>query len=156
MCELQQIAASYLEAFKSRTRDGGERYYYLDDKNEYLVLQDFIRDEVHEGYLPDDFKYKTVHACFEAVAEGFSSLEEVIDYVGTDDRYFDLLSWSASHLNRIDYVNQVLEETSLRSYTDILSHAQYLEVYEICSQTFNFLEEQVQATYDCQEEDEYE
>lgn len=156
MSELQQIAASYLEAFQSKSRENGESFYFIEDKSEHHELQDFIRDHVHQGYLPDDFKYQTVYQFIEAVSLGNTDYDNAIDYVQPDYYYPDLLKWSSSNLNRAEYINEALTEFEIKDHERLLRSAQWKEIEEICSQTYGFLEQQAELLCEQQEEEEYE
>jgi hypothetical protein len=150
--DIQNLSASFAEIFNSNTRDNNEIYYFINDKESHSELTDFIRDDIHQGYLPDDFKYKTVYYFLEAIAEGNTEFDQALDYVGVDHNNHELLKWVNSNLNRMDYINQVLQESEINDFGQLLSAGQYLEVEEICSQTYQFLENQLELLSENEEE----
>lgn len=154
--DIQNLAASFAEIFNSNTRENDEIYYFINDNESQTELIDFIRDDIHQGYLPDDFKYKTVYYFLEAIAEGNTEFDQVLDYVGVDHNYHDLLKWVNSNLNRMDYINQVLQECDINDFGQLLSAGQCREIEEICSQTYQFLEIQLELLSENEEELEYE
>lgn len=153
---MQNLASSYVEWFAAKTRDNGELFYVVEEQPSTIELKEFIRDEIHEGYLPDDFKYKTLYYFLEAIAEGQTDYDYAVDYVGVDLNYPDLLAWLGSNSNRAEYANQALEEHHFTDIENCLRAAQYREIEEICSQTYSFLERQLETSLEADEEVEYE
>jgi hypothetical protein len=153
---LQKIAASFKEAFRTKKRENGELFYYIENKEDNEVLRDFISDSVHQDFFPDDFKYKTVYYFLEAVEEGNTEFEEAFEYVEPDHNNHDLLSWASSNLNRMHYVNEVLEEGMIDDFGRLLRAGQYREIEEICTLTYQFLEDQAELSAEFMEEEEYE
>ena len=109
-------------------------------------LYHFIRDEIHEGYLPDDFKYAVTFSAIQAITEGRS--EDYALGIEPDIYTSDLLSWASSNLLRQEYLDEVLltsiNEGLTKSFFEVLQHAQALEIEEITSMTLAFVESELE------------
>jgi len=154
--DIQTIATDLVASFNTKEKSTGEHFYYVEDTEANEELKDFIRDQIHQDYLPDDFKYKTVYQFLEAVSLGNTDYDNAIDYVQPDYYYPDLLKWSSSNLNRAEYINEALTEFEIKEHEQLLRSAQWIEIEEICSQTYSFLEQQAEQLCEQQEEEEYE
>jgi hypothetical protein len=105
-------------------------------------LHDFIRD-IHDGILPDDFKYRITFEALEAMRD-----QNELDYptVEADIYTHDLIQWS-QNLSRHDYINTVLNDAILYSrelnFADLLRQSQQLEIDMIINEVYSFVEERV-------------
>lgn len=154
--DIQDIATSLVASFNTNQRANGELYYFVEVQEANEDFMDFIRDEIHEDFAPDDFKYYTVYHFIEAIAEGNVDYLQALDCMYIDIGMHDLQKWASSHLSRSYYVNTVLEESDIRDFYQLLAASQWREIEEICELTFAFLEKQVELNCDQQEEEEYE
>jgi hypothetical protein len=111
--------------------------------NHDTPLHDFIRDEVHDGRLPDDFCYNTIYESLSAISEG---CEE--NYcLGIEPNVYthELVTWS---ILRGEYVDEILTDyhqyPEQLSYFDLLQRAQSIEIEEITSKVLAFVERQAE------------
>lgn len=122
--------------------DNRGEIYILKSEASNSELHEFIRD-IHDGMLPDDFKYRIVHEALEAMRD-----QDELDYpsVEADIYTLDLIQWS-QNLSRHDYINTVLEEAILYgrdlNFSDLLRQSQQLEIDMICNQVYAFVEERI-------------
>lgn len=140
----QEVTNDLLNQFT--TVDTGEDkrgvIYTVKSEASNSELHEFIRD-IHDGMLPDDFKYRIVYEALEAISE-----QDELDYpaIEADIYTHDLIQWS-QNLSRHDYINTVLEEATLYgrqlNFDDLLRQSQQLEIDMICNQVYAFVEERI-------------
>lgn len=58
---MSNIVNKFLSEFSVKNKEGGQ-IYAVDREGD---LYEFIRVEVHEGYLPDNFKFQSVYFALE-------------------------------------------------------------------------------------------
>lgn len=142
----QEVINDLLNQFT--TVDTGEDkrgiIHILKSEAKNYKLHDFIRD-IHDGFVPDDFKYRIVYEALQAISE---QDKEYLDYPAVDADIYthDLTQWS-QNLNRHDYINTVLEEGILYgrelNFADLLRQSQQLEIDMICNEVYSFVEERI-------------
>tara|TARA_R110002126_G_scaffold146224_22_gene292188 strand:+ start:3791 stop:4264 length:474 start_codon:yes stop_codon:yes gene_type:complete len=140
----QEVINDLLDQFT--TVDTGEDkrgvIHILKSEASNSELHDFIRD-IHEGMLPDDFKYRIVHEALEAISE-----QDELDYpaIEADIYTHDLIQWS-QNLSRHDYINTVLNDAILYgrelNFADLLRQSQQLEIDMIINEVYSFVEERI-------------
>lgn len=140
----QEVINDLLNEFT--TVDTGEDkrgvIYTLKSEASNSELHDFIRD-IHDGMLPDDFKYRITFEALEAMRD-----QDELDYpsVEADIYTHDLIKWS-QNLSRHDYINTVLNDAILYgrelNFASLLMQSQQLEIDMICNEVYSFVEERI-------------
>ena len=93
--------------FETRTRDNGETFVTrTDDAPDWLA--DAVR-AAHDDEFPNDWRYVTCRAIFEAFEDGSSDPSEVADSL-VDVYTADLFEWLAGDLGRSAYVDEAMTE----------------------------------------------
>jgi hypothetical protein len=120
--------------FETRTREDGTQFVTRkDDAPEWVA--DLVRD-CHDGELPNDWRYETIAAIFDAIADGSDDPGEIAD--GLVDVYnSDRVAWLANNLNRSSYVDDACDEhfgTSDSGVFGMLGAGQYLAIEQMASQ----------------------
>jgi len=149
---INEVANLLKGKFETKTREDGEEFIVCNSDG---AIKDFIH-QVHNGHLPDDFIYKIINNCIESVADGRTEISGVIEDVSADIYTNDLIKWSSSNLDRILYINDVLSESEIEDFNELLQHAQSREIEEICYATLSFLESEAEHTLANDEEYDYE
>jgi hypothetical protein len=141
---VQTLAQRMVDAFESKTRATGETFYSLREGTDREWMSDVVH-AAHGEMFPDDFKYATVLAVCEALADG-------TDLAGDDfhewcDSQVDIYDreradWLASAPGtRAAYVDEARfefggGETPL---LDQLGRGQYMEIAEIAQSVVDSL-----------------
>ena len=136
------LIKEYLSQFKSTNRNE-EVVYSVDREGD---LYEFIRVEVHEGSLPDNFKFKAVYFALEDLSlQDLTSLE--VPILETDTYYSDLNEWAARSISRV-YLNEALEQQAhfgiVNTYSDLIGRAQQMELDEISSKVYQFVQDEIE------------
>ncbi len=130
-------AGTLLAAFK-RT-DNAENWCLATHENDELT--DFIRS-LHDGELPNDWRYNTIFWIISAIA---SEDEDTIDWDDVPYEYAhnqvdmitsNLFQWYADYPNRIDYVNEGIDEGFISKeelLTSQLMAGQFRAIYDMTS-----------------------
>lgn len=133
-----QSAYGYFE--KENTRDNREIWVKTDGAP--LWVDDLIQ-AAHGEFMPDDNRYEFI---IEALS-GILNYDDPENISLEPDVYtHDLLKWLASNINRIDYVNEALQEglvseDSRNDIVKIVSAGQYLEKKEVLEAVLQWLNE---------------
>lgn len=142
--EIEDLAKKAITYFVSKERDDGSMYWTTtDDRPEWL--QELIR-RAHRGYLPDDYKYEFILSALNIIADSdedtcSESIADSIDvYTG------ELTRWLASHIDRVNYVNEALQvmNTPEDDLVSIVANAQYLEREEVFYSVLSSLKAEVE------------
>jgi len=149
---INKVAIQSIKFFQIETREDGEEFIVCTSNGS---IKDFIH-QMHDGHLPDDFTYKIINNCIESVASGRTEISGVLEDVPADIYTYDLIKWSSSNLERISYINDVLSESQIEDFNELLQHAQSREIEEICYATLSFLESEAEHTLVNDEEYDYE
>ncbi len=102
----------FSKAFTTRKRDDGDQFTTLDnDAPDWMT--DVVR-EAHGDMLPDDWRYKMISECADALAERDPSDWQEEDFEicdGLVDVYHsELLDWLSSHNGRSAFIDEAREE----------------------------------------------
>jgi len=149
---INKVAIQNIELFQIKTREDGEEFIVCNSDG---AIKDLIH-EVHNGHLPDDFKYKIIYNCIESVAGGRTEISGVLEDVTADIYIHELITWSASNSTRLSFINDVLADYQVEGFIDLLQLAQSNEIEEICYATLSFLENEAEHTLANDEEYDYE
>jgi len=134
---IQDLAAQVRDQFESRTRDNGDVFWCR--KTEYRD-QDWIMNLVHKAHndmLPDDHKYEFVIDALDLIQELSDPDEPEIE---PDIYNHDLIKWLGSHLSRIGYCDQYMEDYGADTHAGIVrllqggQQSEKMEVYNIVLQ----------------------
>lgn len=141
--EIEELAKLAITYFISKQRDDGSVYWTTrDDRPEWL--QELIR-KAHAGYLPDDWKYEFILSALHIIADSdednySESLADSIDVYTSE-----LTKWLASHIDRVNYVNESLQVMDKPDdLITLVSNAQYLEREEVFYSVLSSLEKEVE------------
>ena len=139
-----QIAQFFANQFETRERENGETFVCLGDSAPSWC-QDVCR-ESHSGMMPDDWRYSWISSAADTLVDidpddWGEQTHEIAD--GLIDVYNGrLLSWLASNLTRIEYVNEA-SENGLPRENDIINAiqcGQYQEITETVSTLISEIE----------------
>lgn len=132
----------YLSHF-SITQKEKEESYSVDHNSS---LYDFIREVIHEGRWPDNFKYRCVYRALEDLSQQMPENFDV-PCLDPDIYYSEQDAWASRSASQ-EYLNQVLEEQTdfglVRDYYSLIRVAQQKELDEISYRVFQFIEEEVE------------
>ena len=124
-------AEELLIYFKQVTRNDGEKIYTLQDG-----APEELRDLVyaaHGDFLPDDFRYETIHSALCAFAN--CHFDEELDEIRVEADIYNhnLLKWLNSSLKRVAYCNEAILEFGLQSndLMTVTTYGQQMEIDEI-------------------------
>lgn len=109
---LQELAKEALKHYQQSTANRGGRsvtiWSHKKDAPEWIV--DMTR-EAHGDMLPDDWKFKFVVEALDTISEAQEGTEEDALHEWEPDVYsYTLLQWVSSNLERMEYVNEVVQE----------------------------------------------
>jgi hypothetical protein len=94
--------------FQTNTRESGDTFVTLADD-----VPEWVRDAVmaaHDGEMPNDWRYQTVAAIFEAFIDTPDAVPSEVAESLADVYTSDRLAWLAGHLERVNYVDEANEE----------------------------------------------
>ncbi len=129
MKTLQQFIKDFYNGLVTDARDNGEQFIKLsDDLENKDVYQDIIR-EVHEGVLPCDVIYSTIESVLSGMCDCLSNNEDLDNL----DEYTDNLEVvNFMGLNyKEHYLDTALQEIEPKSFSTLVSHAEYLFISDI-------------------------
>lgn len=153
MKSIEMLAKTLVDEFQVMQSNNGTRVCLKSTESD---LYHFVRDDLHDGYLPDDFKYSVAFDAVNAIAEG--GRDEYALGIEPDIYSNDLLIWASSDLNRLEYLDEALtsaiDSGSHSNFTQLIQQAQAVEIEEITSAVLGFVEEQ--AELEAEEEDDHE
>ena len=139
----QDLAAQAHAFFEARERGEGERF-----TTTRYDSPEWLRDLVHEAhgeFLPDDWRYSTIHNALVFIAENpgadDDSAHEFAD-TAVDVYSADRLAWLASNLRRLAYVDEAVAEYGPREQIiDNIGIGQYGEAFEIYASIYASLDD---------------
>lgn len=138
MATLATIAREASHWFETKPRTNSDETFVSlkDGRPNWLV------DLVHEGHggiLPDDWRYSTIEAALDHIAD--NDLEDENEAREADAEFADeavdvytaaRFAWLASHLSRQGYVDEATEDFGpAESVADAVGRGQYLEAREV-------------------------
>jgi hypothetical protein len=140
---IQTLAQEVYDSFEQDKRSDGEEFWKLRDGRPQW-MQDLMR-ECHGDMMPDDFRYAMIR---DVMAE-MSEADDLDDLMFEPDVYTsNLTAWLASHLGRVAYVNEALEqygEQGAMKYIDqVIGMGQVMELEEIAGAARRFLEARIE------------
>lgn len=142
---IQELASAYQSCFEKITRDNGETVWIISDIFDKCDnLTNMIRS-AHGDMLPDDWRY-------EFIVEALSDLADCNDpdevYPEPDIWNHDLLKWVGSHLDRVWYVDEAVQEYGIDardfSLISTLQMGQTREKEEVLEVVRSHLQEQLE------------
>ncbi|MCP5468559.1 MAG: hypothetical protein H7A32_04745 [Deltaproteobacteria bacterium] len=129
--KIAKKAEELLIYFKKITRDNGEEIYTL-QAGAPQELKDLVY-AAHGDFLPDDFRYETIHSALCAFAD--CHFDEELDEIKVEADIYnhELLKWLSSNLNRIGYCDDAIVEFGLQSndLMTLITYGQRMEIDEI-------------------------
>jgi len=103
-------AGTLRSAFELCKRDDGSQFYKLKETAQDLV--EFVY-ELHDSELPNDWRYDTIISILEII-EDYNELDDDVSFEIAEslvDIYnHDLFQWYADHNDRINYMQEGLDE----------------------------------------------
>lgn len=153
MATLKKAAAELLNQLDRKVTDNRVIVSCI---NTNSPLQEFVREDIHEGMLPDDYKYNKLYESLVAITEGY----EDIYCLGLEPDIYthELLSWASSNITRMEYLDQALtaaiDHGRHANFNQLIQQAQAIEIEDITYQVLRFVE--AQAELEVEEEDDYE
>ncbi|TXH93721.1 MAG: hypothetical protein E6Q75_15025 [Rheinheimera sp.] len=141
---MNKIVNDFLSEFSVHSKENGEVYAV----NREGALYEFIRDEIHDGHLPDDFRFKTVYRALEDISlQDETALN--VPQIEPDIYYSDLNRWASRSISH-DYLNQAIESQQYygiaNSYFDLVTRAQQIELDEITIKVYQFVLDELQKS----------
>lgn len=139
---MSNIVNYFLSEFSVHNKGGDEVYAVNREGN----LYEFIRDEIHDGHLPDDFRFKTVYRALEDLSlQDETALN--VPQIEPDIYYSDLNKWATRSISH-DYLNEAIESQQhfgiANSYFDLVARAQQIELDEITIKVYQFVLDELQ------------
>lgn len=126
----------FSQAFTTRKRDDGDEFTSL-DKSAPDWMTDVVR-EAHGDMMPDDWRYKMISECADALVDVDPSDWQDQDFEicdGLVDVYNStLLDWLSSHGQRAAYIDEARDEGLLAEDADEMNRimvGQFMEYREI-------------------------
>ncbi len=142
--EIKQAATVALEWFvKQALIDGREapvKEIWVRKDGTPPIAEDLVREAHGEDFLPDDYRYEFIIEALSAISETENLGDIVLEPdISSNDR----LSWLASNLNRIQYVDEALGEYMPfegLGIMEIIGTGQAMEKSEVLDLIMNFLD----------------
>jgi hypothetical protein len=126
---LQQRAAQLSAAFETRTRNNGDEFTCLKDG-----APEWAKDVCKAAHycqgdlmLPDDWRYSAISLVADLLDEGNDPDEPCTE---PDVYTHDLNAWVGSHLDRVAYVDEAIENGAATLF-DALAWGQASELHEV-------------------------
>ena len=144
---VQTIASDALAFFNDARRDDGSEYVKRTDN-----APDWIADmiyRIHDGMLPDDWKYYCIRGALSAIAESEGDpMDDAGEFAnGCVDPYNgQRLAWLASSNYRATYCDDAAEEFGTSDDAGIIDRiglGQYMEASEVYGLVLSALQAQV-------------
>ena len=133
---VQELASEFGEFFIVAKRPDGVEFLRLRDKHP-RKLQNLVR-EAHAGMMPDDVKYEYVRDALYLIGQaeedaGAEDIQELGYEIEADVYTTDLTEWLHSHIERVAYLDAVLQEFggSMTEGAQLLMAAQVQEKQEV-------------------------
>ena len=144
--ELQSLAGKVSAMFTKSTRaDGHTEYWHLKNTEN---APEWVRDLCHDAHgemLPDDWKYQFIVEALDALSENEDPGEICMEpdiYTG------ELTAWVSSHLERVGYVDECIDEFGVidkdTPLVSFLSYGQQREKEEVLQSVRASLEAHLQ------------
>lgn len=131
------------EYFTMKRRENGDCFYCLnDDAPEWL--SDAIQS-AHDGMFPDDYIYQWCYDAACAYEDYDGNLDSAISDLESDVYNNALIQWLASHLSRIDLVDEALQECEFKEIIPAISYAQVREKERAYSEIFEAIRENAES-----------
>lgn len=134
---IQTNAGEALKWFEHKKRDNGQEFWSIKDG-----APDWIQPMAHAAHgdmMPDDWKYEFIVEMLRAI-DGASDLEDIT--VAADIYTTELTRWLASHLDRVAYCDDAIDEFGeMKDTVTLLQHGQYREKQEVLGRLKEYLEE---------------
>lgn len=134
------------ETFETDTRDNGERFVKSNREDGSWI--DAAIYVAHGDMLPDDYRYRFISEAFDRIADAISGTDrtELGDEFADDvDVYTSsLCQWLGSHLDRLGYCDEAVEEGLISEDSDMarrLAIGQYMERREVFEYVASAVEE---------------
>lgn len=147
---MNKIAEKYLKRMKKIKQRNDEFIYIFKDNNDKNINEENLNLSfyVHAGELPDNFIYKKINEGLRIITE--TNLEDsedqiykyLIKNIESDIYITDLTVWLNSSPNRIQYIDEVLENHRPTDGFILLSSAQSLETEKIYQRIFSYIKEE--------------
>lgn len=130
-------AQEVYDAFELATRTDGESTFYRIKDGSPEWIRDLARDAHGTSIFPDDYRYEWIMDAAGAIADFEPG--DLYDFAhdwaenGVDVYTAGLTAWLASHLSRVGYCDQFIEELGADGLDTfrLLSGGQYMERMEI-------------------------
>jgi hypothetical protein len=135
---IKTLAEQAYNAFREDKRTDGTEYWHTGD-NAPGWLQDMCH-QAHGDMFPDDHRYEIIVECLSAICD----CDDPEDIALEPDVYHShLTSWLASHLSRIAYCDEALEEygSDAGGVMQIIAMGQLREKEEVLGQIMDFFRE---------------
>ncbi len=124
-------ADEFLSYFRKIARTDGEEIYVIQEGSPQ-ELKELTRG-AHGDFLPDDFRYKTIHDALCAFAD--CHIDDELDEIRVEADIYnhDLLKWLSSNLKRISYCDGAKAEFGLEDadLMTLITYGQQMEKDEI-------------------------
>jgi hypothetical protein len=139
----RQIKADELMTFFvfKKRNDGSEFYSLIDNAPEYLTE---LVHNAHNDFMPDDYKYEFIYDALDIIRD----YEDEDYYYEGLDNYTEchtakLLTWLASNINRMNYLEDVINNMfpagNVKIF-DALMGAQYTEREEVLNSVLSSID----------------
>jgi hypothetical protein len=139
---IQELAKYIRTQFQLKKRDSGESFYSVkDDSKDKEWIQDMCH-EAHGSMMPDDYKYQFIVDALNAIEE-YDDENESRDSLEADVYTSNLTAWLASHLERMEYVNDAVNEYGMSDFNLIqaMQFGQMREMYEVFDSVLSSLQD---------------
>lgn len=114
-----------MELFLVKKRENGDLYTVLNEEHPcHKLVQDFVRDVVHEGAFPSDKLYEIAHDAFNAAEE--SDYDESPDCYSATHRHPDVLQQLLYREVTVGMLSEAIETLFYEWYQEIVSQAHSL------------------------------
>lgn len=142
MATIKALAGELYRAFEAKTRDNGDAFYCLKDGSPEWMTDVIRAAHDNANMLPDDWRYAAIHDAA-GIIEDADDLERAGDEFADDVDVYNgaLLAWAASHLSRMAYCDEAMEDFGKpESLAQLLMWGQSRERREVFDQLVAALE----------------
>lgn len=126
--KVKEFAGLLSNTLERKSRDNGVEFVSLKDGSPEWMTN--VVRSVHGDKLPDDTVYEFISRCADALADS-DSPEDTISELEPDVYTPDLTAWLNRRVDHVEYLSEVLAESTPGSGFDLLAMAQKKQLDEV-------------------------
>ena len=130
---IREAAAKMHEAMTTKSRPDGSTFHTLRDGSPSWMRDVCFAAHNEGGIPPDDYRYRFIAECLEAIVESDEDPSDAVREVEPDCYTADLTAWLASNVGRVYYLDEAASLGLREDFSgfDLLMAAQQCEIWEV-------------------------